>query len=168
MATWKLVVSIPLPESEYEMVIGRRLLLVYVAVGGVVIAIVGAVLSRFTVTVAVLDLPAWSVTVPEICSPVPSVVTETGVGQLTMADTLGAQVKVTVALELFHPAALGAGDTEAVIPGAVFSRLMVVLALALFPALSVTDALNCWPLPSVLTTCCGGQTVTPDRVSAQV
>jgi len=46
-------------------------------------------------------------------------------------------VKVTVTFELFHPAAVGAGDAEALIVGGVLSRLTVTDVEAVFPAMSV-------------------------------
>lgn len=128
-------------------------------------AIVGGVLSRLTGIVAVLDLSAWSVTVPEISCALPSVVTETGAGQLTMSDTLSAHVKLTVTSDLFHPAALGVGVKAAVIDGAVFSRLMVVMMGVVLPALSLTEALICWALPSVLTILGRGHKTMPDNAS---
>jgi len=43
----------------------------------------------------------------------PSVVTVTGAGQFATPEMASLQVKLTVTLELFHPAAFGAGETVA-------------------------------------------------------
>jgi hypothetical protein len=55
-----------------------------------------------------------------------------------MPEVASPQVKVTVGFVLFQPAALGAGETAAVIVGGVWSKLTVTEALAVFPAISVT------------------------------
>ncbi len=47
------------------------------------------------------------------------------------------QTNVTVAVWFTQPAALGAGDTDATMDGAVRSILRVSVALAVLPALSV-------------------------------
>jgi hypothetical protein len=88
--------------------------------------------------------------------------------QVTTSETLGVQAKFTVTLVLFHPAAFGDGAALAVIVGAVFSIFNSVVAFEEFPALSVAVATICCALPSVLTTCCGGHTATPDKLSEQV
>src|SRR5215467_13718581 len=115
----------------------------------------GGVLSRFTVTLVVPVFPAWSVTLPEMLCPRPSVVTDTGDWQVTMSDALGVQTKFTVTFELFQPAAFGAGVALPVMVGAVFSMFSVTVPVAGFPARSVTVAVICCALPSVVTTCGG-------------
>src|SRR2546428_10001750 len=69
----------------------------------------GGVLSRFTVTDAVAVFPALSTAVPFTTWFAPSVVTATGDGQTAIPLVLSAHVKLTVALELFHPAGFGDG-----------------------------------------------------------
>src|ERR1035438_7553689 len=78
----------------------------------------GGVLSSLTVTEAVAVLAAMSVTVPERTWLAVSVETTTGVGHVSGAVP-PAQVKVTVTLEWFHPAALGSGLSEVVMFGVV-------------------------------------------------
>ncbi len=83
----------------------------------------GGVLSRLTVTLAVAELPAWSVAVPETVWPSPSVVTVTGSGQVAMPLPVSLQRKVTVTSVLFQPAALGAGEAVAWMAGGWLSPL---------------------------------------------
>jgi hypothetical protein len=59
-----------------------------------------------------------------------------GEGQLASPERESEQVKVTVTLEMFHPAAFGAGDADAVMVGGVLSRLTVTEAAEVLPALS--------------------------------
>ena len=49
-----------------------------------------------------------------------------------------AQVKVIVTSDLFHPAALGAGDGEAEIVSAVGEKVTLTVEVAVLPARSVT------------------------------
>src|SRR4051794_28263144 len=72
----------------------------------------GAVLSRFTVTCA-LAVPPRPVAVPATTWPIASVETMTGAGQYAAF----VQVKVTVTVELFQPAAFAAGLEVAEIVG---------------------------------------------------
>jgi len=78
---------------------------------------VGGVLSRFTVTLVVAELPEVSVAVPEIIWPAAWVLTTTGEGHVWIGKLPAVQVNVTVTFELFHPAALGDGDKVAAIAG---------------------------------------------------
>ena len=71
--------------------------------------IVGGVLSRLTVTDVVALFPALSVTVPDTTWFAPSFVTKIGDGQNATPLVLSEHVKLTVTLELFQPAAFGAG-----------------------------------------------------------
>jgi hypothetical protein len=52
---------------------------------------------------------------------------------------------------LFQLAAFGIGEIEAVIVGGVFSKLIVRLALAVFPALSIAVPEMTWFAPDVET-----------------
>src|SRR5271168_206160 len=78
------------------------------------------------------------------------------------------QVKVTVTGELFHPAAFGDGETEAVMVGKVFERLMVTDFVAVFPAISVAVPVTCCPAPSVLIVTGEVQLAMPEPLSAHV
>jgi len=84
---------------------------------GEVTAIAGRVLSMFSVTLTCPVFPLASRAVPVATWPIPSVVTTIGAGQLWTGALAAVQVKDTVAVQLFQPAALGAGQTEAVIAG---------------------------------------------------
>ena len=59
-----------------------------------------------------------------------------GAWQLPMPDNESLQVKLTVTLALFQPEPFGDGLRTFVIVGAVLSRLMRAVAVAVFPALS--------------------------------
>ena len=63
--------------------------------------------------------------------------TVTGDGQVATPERESEQVKVTLALELFQPAELAAGDADALIVGGVLSISIVMDVLAVLPALSV-------------------------------
>jgi hypothetical protein len=78
---------------------------------------VGGVLSNFTRTDTVAVFPAVSTAVPTTDWPAVSVVIVTGGVQEAIPLVVLEQVKVTVGLDLFHPAAFGAGLTVAVIVG---------------------------------------------------
>jgi hypothetical protein len=80
-----------------------------------------------------------------------------GEEQTVTPDTASAQVKLTVTLLLFHPAAFGAGVMMGVTVGGVRSIFSVVVVLADCPAASVTVALMTWFAPSALTVCGPGQ-----------
>jgi hypothetical protein len=127
----------------------------------------GPVLSRFTTTVVEFVFPAPLVTVPETCCPLTSLLTTTGEEQFVTLEAPPLHAKLTVTLELFQPAALGAGVTVATIVGRVLSMLRVTVEVALVPALSVAVAVTACAAPSVVTTCAAGQEATPDNESEQ-
>src|SRR5205807_5468755 len=87
-----------------------------------------------------------------------------------MPESASLQLKLTVTLVLFQPAAFGAGVTLPVIVGAVRSILMLLtVTLALLPATSLTVPLADWLAPSLLSTCAAGQAVArPLPLSAQL
>jgi hypothetical protein len=93
--------------------------------------------------------------------------TTIGAGQLTTPERASPQVKLTVTLELFQPAALVAGASAGVIVGGVLSILSVTLVLALLPAASVAVPETIWLAPSVVIVCGAGQTATGEVASAQ-
>ena len=103
---------------------------------GDVIVSDGAVLSSFTVTVAVAVLLVLSVTVPETTWPAVSAEITMGGGQVSGA-TPPPHVKVTVALLLFHPAALGAGVMEGMMESVVEFSMTGMGIDVMFPATSV-------------------------------
>src|SRR5678816_2010763 len=127
----------------------------------------GGACSRFTVALALTELPTASVAVPVIIWFGPSVLTVCAAGQ----ETGGAppvQTNVTVTGELFHPAAFGAGATEATTcNGGNGWRLNWMLVVAVFPAMSVVLPLKVCR-PAVVTVIGGGQMATPDKLSLQV
>jgi hypothetical protein len=88
-------------------------------------------------------------------------------GQVVIGAPPAVQVNVTVTWELFHPAALGVGETTAMILGAVFDRLTVTVVVAVLPATSVAVPVKDWPAPSVETGTDGEQLATPEPESAQ-
>ena len=104
--------------------------------------IVGGVLSILRMTVAVDVAPEASVTVPVTGMFDPWVVTTVGEGQLTIGAPPGAQAKLTVTLELFQPAALGEGETLAMMVGGVVEIFNVTCVEAELPALSVAAPLT--------------------------
>src|SRR5205823_4797678 len=71
----------------------------------------GAVLSMLTMTVVEASLPARSTAVPVTFSPSPSAVSVTAGEQAATPLPTSLQVKLTVTSLLFHPAALGAGES---------------------------------------------------------
>jgi hypothetical protein len=79
----------------------------------------GMVLSMLRVTLAVAVSPLASVAVRPTTWLTPSVEMVCGAGQLVTGELPAWQVAVTVTLLLFHPLALGLGDTERVIVGGV-------------------------------------------------
>src|SRR5690348_3280303 len=82
-----------------------------------------------------------------------------------MSDTLSLALRPTVTGALTQLD----GTPEAVVVGAVRSILMLpTVALAVLPALSLTEAAADRLLPSPLTTVSAGQATTPERLSAQV
>jgi len=121
--------AMPDKESEHVklMVTGVDVLMPFAfGAGETAAVIVGAVLSMFRVTQKGAEVfPAASTACPQVDWFNPSVVTTTGEGHVCTPDPPSAQTKVTVALELFHPAEFGTGATEAVIVGA---RVSVVKA----------------------------------------
>ena len=84
---------------------------------GLAIVTNGGVMSRFTCVVIVAVLFAVSATVPETAWLAPSALTMTGGEQLWIGAGPGVHVNVTIAAELFHQFALGAGRIDAVISG---------------------------------------------------
>ena len=113
---------------------------------------VGAVLSRFTVTEPEPVLPTLSVTVVVLVTAVPSVVTESVAGEtvFTPEPPVSEPDHVTVTLDLFHPAALGAGVRTPVAVGASLSSVkfaVVVLVAPLQPA-------ELFPFPTVMVAVC--------------
>ena len=88
-------------------------------VGERLAVIVGGVLSSLMTTVAVFVPPAASITVPVTGTLAPSVETTCGEVQLMIGAPPGVQLKLTVTLALFQPAAFGCGETLAKISGAV-------------------------------------------------
>lgn len=90
----------------------------------------GTVSSMLILTVAVVATPALFVAVPCTTWFAPTVVTGTGEGHVFTPTFVSTQVKETVTLELFHPFALGAGVTVAVITGGGGKvKVAVVLAV---------------------------------------
>ena len=78
-------------------------------------------------------------------------------------------VNVTVTLELFQPAAFGAGESTAVIAGPTTGWIFnVTLAELEFPALSVAVPVTTCPAPIVVCVIGEGQLATPDKPSVQV
>src|SRR3990172_9483319 len=80
----------------------------------------GWVWSRLITTLVVAELPALSTAVPVTVWFAPSVDTVDGAGQYAI-PLASEHVKVTITSELFHPAAFGVGETEAVIVGGIVS-----------------------------------------------
>src|SRR5260370_4864173 len=113
----------PLNASEHEKLTVTLELFQPAASGGglIVPEMVGGVMSRFTVTDVVAVFPAKSVAVPETTWFAPSMVTATGGGQNATPLVLSEHVKLTVTLELFHPAGLGSGLRLAVMIGGSLS-----------------------------------------------
>lgn len=105
---------------------------------------VGGVLSTLRRAEAVAVAPAASVTVPLTGMLAPSVETICGGGQAVIgaAPAAGVQVKLTVTLVLFQPAALGCGATTARICGGTSEMFTVNCVEAVFPATSVTVPLT--------------------------
>jgi hypothetical protein len=119
------------------------------------------------VALALTELPTASVAVPVIIWFAPSVLTVCGPGQ----ETGGAppvQTKLTVTGVLFHPAAFGAGATDATTwSGGNGWRLNWMLVVPVFPATSVALPLKVCR-PAVVTVIGDGQMATPDKLSVQV
>jgi hypothetical protein len=136
----------------------------------------GGVVSMFKLTFAVAVVPNASVTVPLKTWFAPSDETTCEAGQLVIATLPGVQVKVTVTAELFQPASLGDGETDATMAGGpaaltvkfveninpfsetktvvvpelpvVTSPLALTPAILEFPELQVTSAVTSWVVPS--------------------
>jgi hypothetical protein len=119
------------------------------------------------VALALTEFPTASVAVPVIIWFAPSVLTVCGPGQ----ETGGAppvQTKLTVTGVLFHPAAFGAGATDATTwSGGNGWRLNWMLVVPVFPATSVALPLKVCR-PAVVTVIGDGQMATPDKLSEQV
>src|SRR5258708_26101931 len=100
---------------------------------------------------AVAGFPALSRAVPLMfCGP--PLLTVIGVGQPAIPERLSAQVKLTeAALAETMLLTSGAGKTDAVMTGAVLSRLMVTLVVAVCPTESVTEPLMTRPAPAMVT-----------------
>jgi hypothetical protein len=105
--------------------------------GDAVAVIVGARVSRLTVTEVVAVLPARSRAVPLTLWFAPSVDTMVSGGQYSTPDPASPHANVTVTSFLFQPAAFGGDDTNAVMVGGVLSMLTPNVTLAAFPARSV-------------------------------
>jgi hypothetical protein len=100
---------------------------------------VGAVLSMFTVAVALVELPALSLAVPVTLCASPSVVMVRGSEQLSRPErpVWSSQAKETATSVLFHPCAFFPGAWLAVMPGVDRSISTVAdCASSLLPALS--------------------------------
>lgn len=121
----------------------------------------GRVRSSLTVTDAVAVLPVLSVAVPPTRVPSVSSVTvrDADAGEVPSATqdatpeppSSSAQVKVTVASLLFQPAPFGAGETSAVMVGAVSSAGVVANeAVRVLPALSVAVPVTVLPAGTVV------------------
>src|SRR6185295_19135577 len=85
-----------------------------------------------------------------------------------MPDPESAQVKCTVTGPATMPLAFGAGESAALMTGAVLSMFSVTLAVALLPALSIAVPDTSWFAPSALTTMVAGQVAMPEPLSEQV
>ncbi len=118
----------------------------------------GGVLSMLRVTLILALLFALSVTVPLTTWFAPSEETIWVLGHDVIVAPPGTHLNVTVTFVLFHPAALGAGDMEAVIvgnPAAVmvaldekvkpFVEAVTVVAPALTPVTSPLDPMVAMP-----------------------
>src|SRR4051812_2581488 len=100
--------------------------------------IVGGVLSRLTTVETDELLPALSAAEPDTCCAAPSDVTVWADEHDAIPDTESVHVNVTVTLARFHPAAFGAGVSDAVIVGPVLSiRTVTVWVDSTLPATSV-------------------------------
>src|SRR5271154_5496427 len=97
--------------------------------------IVGGVRSIFIVSVVLEVFPALSVQLA-VTGVVPSVESVKGEGFPVAPESASLQVKVTVTGDLFHPAALGSGEGDAVMTGRVLSILRTTQAVAVFPDVS--------------------------------
>lgn len=129
---------------------------------------VGAVLSIFTVSLAVAVFPATSVAVPFTTWFAPWPVSVVGPLQDFTPEVASVHVKLTVTLVLFQLKLSAAGVWPGVIVGAVLSRLIVTDVEAVFPAKSTAVPLTTWPAPSVLTVTGGVHDAMPEVLSAQV
>ena len=145
MTTGRVHEVVPLVSSEHEKltVVSELFHPAAFGVGVTVAAMLGGVLSSFTVTDTVAVFPAVSTAVPTTTWPAVSVVTVTGEVQEAIPLVVLEQVKVTVGLDLFQPAAFGAGLTVAVIVGGTLfapPKLAANLEERL-PASNTTEAL---------------------------
>ena len=113
--------------------------------GVAVAVIVGAVLSILSFTVTVTVSPALLTAVPVTLWLAPCVVTVTGGEQVFTPDTESLQVKVTVTLVLFHPAAFGGGFCVAVMVGGggvVTVAVVVAVPVAFRPSVTERVTVN--------------------------
>ena len=81
----------------------------------------------------------------------------TGGGHAAIGAVPAAQAKLTVTFELFQPAEFGAGEMLGTMVGTLVPMFNDKLAVAEFPATSVTEPETLCPAPSVLAACDGGQ-----------
>src|SRR5258708_16032176 len=102
---------------------------------------------RVNCALAVAVFPALSRAVPLMfCGP--PLLTVIGVGQPAIPERLSAQVKLTeAALAETMLLTSGAGKTDAVMTGAVLSRLMVTLVVPVCPPAPFTNPLHPPPAP---------------------
>ena len=91
-----------------------------------------------------------------------------GIGQLAMPLPESLQVNVTVTSLLCQPAIFAAGETLAVMVGAVLSIFSVWVVTPLNPALSSTVPSIVWPAPSAVTFTWFAQVATPEPTSKQL
>jgi len=131
-------------------------------------AMLGGVLSSFTVTDVVAVFPALSVVLPTTTCPAVSEVIVTGAGQEAVPLGSSEQEKVTVESELFHCAAFGSGVTVDEMTGGVLSSFIVTEVVAMFPALSTAVPSTTWPEVSVEMVTGPGQEAMPLSASEQV
>src|SRR5437870_1779279 len=118
-----------------------------------------------------LTLPAISIQAPDADWFAPSVLSRTGAEQPAVPERLSAPVNVTVTSVLFHPLALGSGDTLAEATGALLSIFNAGdRRVAVLPAASDTTTVPSTLDPSRVSTS-GLKTdveTTPDKLSAVV
>lgn len=124
--------------------------------------IIGGASSILTFAVADAVTPALSVAVPCTAWLAPCEVTVTGPGQLWIPTLASLQVNVTVTLELFQPAAFGAGATVAVITGGGgkdIAALVLAVPVTALPSSTVSVTVN---VPAEEYVCVGATPVAVD------
>jgi hypothetical protein len=141
------------PAVQVNVTVAAELFQLFALGVGVIVAVTvgGTAGCMFTVTLVEPELPALSVEAPETICPAPRVLTVTGFGHVATPESASVQAKVTVALPKLIPPT-GAGETDAVMTGGVLSRLIVALAVAVAPCVSMAVPAMFWLVPSVLTT----------------